>query len=134
MRMNGLFAVGVVTSVLGAGFACRAGEPFTDEASILAIAREDQANDLKTRRLKKEFTLPAAITVLTTYKMVSRDQYLTYAHQAGASGMVTLKGGKEYSWDIEPDYAATVKGADGNVIYLLHPKLDARAVPKGKTN
>jgi len=123
MRMKVLFAAGVVTSVLGAGFACRAGEPFTDEASILAASRDDQANDLKTKRLKKELTLPAAITVLITYKTVSRDQYLTYAHQSGASGKVTLKGGKEYSWDIEPDYAAKVKGANGETTYLLHPKL-----------
>jgi hypothetical protein len=133
MRMRVLFAAGVVTSVLGTGFACRAGEPFTDEASILAVSRDDQANDLKTRRLKKEFALPAAITVLTTYQKVSRDQYLTYAHRSGATGKVTLKGGKEYSWDIEPGYAARVKGARGEIIYLLHPKLDAQPAPKGKT-
>jgi hypothetical protein len=133
MRMTVLFAAGVVASFLGAGFACRAGEPFTDEASILVISREDQANDLKTKRLKKEFTLPAAIAALTTYQKVTRDQYLTYAHQRGAFGKVTLKGGKDYSWDIEPDYAAIVKGAHGEIIYLLHPKLDAQPAPKGKT-
>jgi hypothetical protein len=132
MRMKLLFAAGVVASVLGAGFACRAGEPFTDEASILAVSRDDQANDLKSKRLKKEFTLSAAITVLTTYKTVSKEQYLTYAHQSGASGKVVLRGGKEYSWDIEPDYAAQVKGAHGEIVYLLHPKLDAQPAPKGK--
>jgi hypothetical protein len=133
MRTNVLFMAGVVTSVLGAGFAGRAGEPFTDEASILAVSREDQANALKTKRLHKELTLPAAITVLTTYKTVSRDQYLTYAHQSGAYGKVTLKGGKEYSWEIELDYAATVKGAQDEMIYLLHPKLDVQPAPKGQT-
>jgi hypothetical protein len=132
MRRNGLIAVGVVTFVLGADFACRAGEPFTDEAAILAISREDQANDLRTRRLRKELTLPAAIVALTTYQKVTRDQYLTYAHQSGAHGKVTLKGGKEYSWDIEPDYAATLKGADGAIVYLLHPKLAIPAEAKGK--
>jgi hypothetical protein len=129
--MNALFAA-VIATMLGAGSACRAGEPFTDEASILAISRIDQANDLKTRRLKKEFSLPAAITVLTTYRTVSRDQYLTYAHQSGAHGKVTLKGDKEYTWNIEPDYAAKVKGAGGEIIYLLHPKLDVPLAQKGQ--
>jgi hypothetical protein len=127
--MNALFTA-VVAWVLGAGAACRAGEPFTDEASILAISREDQANYLKIKRLKKELTLPSVITVLTTYRSVSRDQYLTYAHQFGVNGKVTLKGGKEFSWEIEPDYAAKVKGADGEIIYLLHPKLDVPLAPK----
>jgi hypothetical protein len=127
--MNALFAAVVVASLLGSDSACRAGEPFTNEASILAISREDQANDLKTKRLKKELTLPAAITVLTTYRTVSRDQYLTYAHQAGAYGKVTLKGGKDFSWEIEPDYAAKVKGAGGETIYLLHRSLDVPLAP-----
>ena len=130
MRVS--FAAGLVTTVLGFGPACRAGEPFTDEASILAISRDDQANDLKTRRLKAEVTLPAAIAALTTYRTVTREEYLTYAHRSGALGKVTLKGGKEYSWDIEPGYAATVRGAGGEIIYLVHPKLDAQPAPKGK--
>jgi hypothetical protein len=50
MRMKGVFAAEVVASVLGAGFACRAGEPFTDEASILAVSRDEEANDLESRR------------------------------------------------------------------------------------
>ena len=39
------------------------------------------------------------------------------------------KGGKEYSWDIELEYAAAVKGAGGEIIYLLHPKLDTPPAP-----
>jgi hypothetical protein len=104
-----------------------AGEPFVDESAILAVSREDQANALKTRLLKKEVCLPEVLTVLTTFPRVSREQYLTYHHQiAGARGTLTLKDGKTCAWEIEPGYAAQVKDDKGTVTYLLHPSLPAR--------
>jgi hypothetical protein len=118
-----------IAAILFAGLllccpAARAGEPFTDELSILAVSREDQTNALKTKLLKKEVSLTEVITVLTTFHKVTREQYLVYDHQlTGARGSVTLKGGKNYTWAIEPGYAATVKGAQGDTTYLLHPKL-----------
>ena len=41
---------------------------------------------------------------------------------------MTLKGGKFYSWEIEPGYAATDKDPDGEMAYLLHPKLKVEPV------
>ena len=101
------------------------GQPsFTDEASILSVSREDQTEALKTGLLKAEVTLPQVIEVLTTYRKVTREQYRLAAHQiAGARGTVTLKGGVTYLWEVEPNYAATVKGHHGETVYLLHPRL-----------
>jgi hypothetical protein len=112
-------------------FACcpalRASEPFAQESGILAVTREDQTNALKTRQLKKEVSLSEAIAVLTSFDKVTRDQYLTYAHQpTGARGTVTLKDGNTYTWEIEPGYAATVTDAKGGTTYLLHPRLTAK--------
>jgi hypothetical protein len=101
----------------------RAGEPFTDESMILAVTREDPTNLLKTRRLKKELSVSEVIGVLTTFPKVTREQYLTYDHQIGAGGTVTLKGGKTYSWEIEPGYAGRVTAPGGETTYLLAPGL-----------
>src|SRR5262245_6005937 len=101
----------------------RAGAPFTDEAAILAVARDDQTEALKTKRLKKEVTITDAVTVLTTYRAVTRDQYLEYAHRFGATGSVTVKGVGVGRWAIEPGYAAVVTLPRGGRVYLLHPEL-----------
>jgi hypothetical protein len=113
----------------------RAGEPFTQESAILAVSREDQANALKTRLLKKEVVLSEIIAVLTNFKVVTADQYLTYDHQiSGVRGTVTLKGNKTYTFEIEPGYAAQVKDARGETTYLLAPnlKVEPAAAPGGK--
>jgi hypothetical protein len=60
---------------------------------------------------------------LTTYRKVSRDQYMVYAHQPGVRGTVTLKGDVAYRWQIEPDYSATVTDERGATMYFLHPRL-----------
>lgn len=101
---------------------------FTDEASIMSVLREDQAEALKAQVLKKELTLPQVINVLTSYRKVTRDQYLVYAHRGlGARGSVTLKDGTIYVWEIEPDYAATVTAVPDETVYLLHPRLETES-------
>lgn len=127
--MKVMFITMLITTLLCPVSACFAGELFTDEAAILAISREDQTNALKTGRLKRELTLSAAITVLTTYRSVTQERFLIFAHQPGVSGKLILKNGKAYTWTIEPDYAATLKGPGGETIYLLHPKLDIKPAP-----
>lgn len=119
----------IILTVLACGLATAAVEPadpsFTDEASILSVSRQDQTEAVKSGSLKKELTLPQVIEVLTSYRKVDRDQYLLYAHQIGAFGTVTLKGGTTYLWEIEPNYAATVTAHRGKTVYLLHPRLKA---------
>ncbi len=104
-------------------------ELFTDESSILAVTREDQTRDLEIQRLRKEVTLTAAIKVLTTYRVVTRDQYFIYTHQSGAYGSVTSKGRGTCLWEIELDYAAVVTLPNGGRIYLLDPGLKVPAAP-----
>lgn len=106
-----------------------AAEQFVDDASIVAISREDQTSALKARLLKKEFTLSEAISVLTTYKKVTRDQYIVYVHQPGARGLVTIRDGTVFAWEIEPTYAATLKSPATGTIYLLRPD-----IAEGKKN
>ena len=98
--------------------------PFTNESEILAVARDDQAEAVKTKRLGKELTITEAVKVLTTYRVVARQQYLEYAHQSGATGAVTIRGRGKHLWDIEPGYAAVVTPSRGGApVYLLHPDL-----------
>jgi hypothetical protein len=106
------------------------GGPFTGEAAILAVARDDQAQALKTKLLKQEVTITDAVKVLTTYRVVGRDQYLVYAHQGGATGSATVKGLGVCLWEIEPGYAAVVTlPRGGRQVYFLHPDLKVPAVP-----
>lgn len=124
--MNALTKISTVFATCAIGAMCYAAESFTDDASIMAISREDQANALATHLLKKELTLPEAIVVLTTFQRVSRDQYILYSHQPGARGSVTLKDGNAFAWEIEPGYAARLKGQGTIVIYLLRPDMGKR--------
>ena len=64
-----------------------------------------------------------AISVLTTYVKVTRDEYEIFAHSLGARGSVTLKSGSTFQWEIEPGYAAVVRSAGQEPVYLLLPKL-----------
>ena len=96
---------------------------FTTEGQILAISRQDQSNAIKTKMVKRAVLLTEVITVLTTYRKVTKDQYMIYAHQIGVAGTVTLTGGKSYTWSIEPGYAATVTSAKNDEVYLLRPEL-----------
>ena len=96
---------------------------FTSEEQILAVSRQNQSNAIKTKIVKREVLLTEVIKVLTTYRKVTRHQYMIYAHQLGLSGTVTLTKGKSYTWSIEPGYAGTVKSADGEEVYLLRPEL-----------
>ncbi|HEV2296247.1 MAG TPA: hypothetical protein VGR35_20550 [Tepidisphaeraceae bacterium] len=121
MKMS--IIVTILACTLAIAAVDRAEPSFTDEASILSVSHEDQTEAVKTGLLKKEVTLPQVIEVLTSYRKVNRDQYLIYAHQSGARGAVTLKGGTSYLWEIEPDYAATVTAHRGETVYLLHPRL-----------
>lgn len=121
--MKMLIILAVLASGLSVAPVERADPSFTDKESILAVSRYDQAPALKTKLLEEELTLAPVIEVLTTYRKVSREQYLVYAHQTGACGTVTLKGGATYLWEIEPGYAATVTGHRGVTTYLLHPRL-----------
>ena len=105
---------------------------FTTESEILAVSREDQTDALKTKLLRKVVTLSDAISVMTTFKKVSKLQYLIYDHQIGARGTITLTGGRHFSWEIEPGYAARIRGDDGAVVYLLHP--DAKTEPSAPAN
>lgn len=102
---------------------CQAADTFTNDSEILAVSREDQTNAIRTKILKSEFTVSQAIVALTTFKKVTRERYLDFAHQIGVTGTVTLKGGKTYSWSIEPDYSATVKDLQGEKMYLVNSKL-----------
>ena len=84
-----LGGLGVITDDAGRKGAFRFDAPridpsFTDEASILAVSRQDQTDALRTRLLKKELMLPEIINVLTNYRKVSREQYSVYDHQGGA--------------------------------------------------
>jgi hypothetical protein len=102
--------------------------PFTNESAILAVTRDDQTESLKTKLLRKEVTATDAVNALTTYRVVTRDQYLEYAHQLGATGSVTITGRGTYLWDIEPGYAAVVTPPrGGGPVYLLHPDLKVPA-------
>lgn len=107
----------------------RPNQGFTDESQILGVSRESQADALKTRRIKKELTLSEVLVVLTTYRTVSREQYLIYDHVGGVQGTVTLTGGQVYLWVIEPGYAATVVDHQGHTTYLLRPDLEVRPPP-----
>lgn len=96
---------------------------FTTEGQILAVSRQDQSNAIKTKMAKREVLLSEVIKVLTTYRKVTKHQYMVYAHQIGVFGTVTLAEGTSYAWAIEPGYAATVKTAGGEETYLLSPEL-----------
>lgn len=96
---------------------------FTPEDHILAVSRQDQSNAVKIKMVQREVLLTEVIKVLTTYRKVTKHQYMIYAHQIGLSGTVTLIGEKKYTWSIEPGYAATVKSEGGKEVYLLHPEL-----------
>ena len=100
---------------------------FTTETQIVAVSRQDQSNAIKIKMVKREVLLSEVIKVLTTYHKVTRHQYMMYAHQIGVLGTVTLADGKGYTWSIEPGYAATVKSADGEEVYLLRPELKTKA-------
>jgi len=96
---------------------------FTFEEQILSVSRQDQSNPINTRMVKREVLLTEVIKVLTTYRKVTKHQYMIYAHQPGLSGTVTLIGEKKYTWSIEPGYAATVKSEGGEEVYLFRPQL-----------
>ena len=103
-------------------------KPFTEEPAILAVERDDQTQALKTKLLKKEIVVTEVVKVLTTYRAVTRDQYLSCDHQiAGACGSVKLKDRGTCLWRIEPDYAAVVTLPGGVEIYLLRPDLKVPA-------
>lgn len=121
--MKTLFAFGCIACLLAPARGAEERFPFQDEGAILAVSREDPAIPLKTKLLNKEVTLPEAVKVLTTYRVVTRDQYLTYAHQVGANGSVTLKGGVTCLWQIESGYAGVVTLPAGQQVYLLRPDL-----------
>jgi hypothetical protein len=117
-----------IACLLGPPPALGAGEVFVPEAAILAVARDDQTWALKTRALKKEVTITDVVKVLTTYRIVTRDQYLVYAHTlAGAYGSVKIKGRGTCLWAIEPGYAAVVTLPAGCKVYLLRPDLEVPA-------
>jgi hypothetical protein len=120
-------------------FAADGQTTFTTQREILAIDREDQTESLRTKLLRKEVTLSDAISVLTTFKKVSERQYFIYAHQMGARGTVTLTGGRHFSWEIEPEYAARIRSKDGMVVYLLRTDAylldtDAKVEPSAPAN
>jgi len=94
---------------------------FTTETNILAITREDQSNALKTKALRHEVTLSDVLQVLTTYSAVDKEAFLSFAHQLGATGTVTLVNGKTFVWHIEPDYAAVITDDQGAKVFLLKP-------------
>lgn len=121
-----------LAGILAVGAAPPVDALFTEEAAVLAVARDDQTEARKSNRLRKVVTVRDAVTVLTTYRVVTRDQYLEYAHQPGATGSVTVRGVGVCLWKIEPGYAAvvTLPGGDGR-IYLLHPDLKV-PVARGK--
>lgn len=125
--MKTIFILWISIIALSVASTAGADGRFTDEASILAVTRQDQTPLLKIRMLKEELTLPQVLVVVTTYSKVDRDQYMVYAHQPGPQGTVTLKGDVTHRWEIEPNYAAKVTDRDGNIAYLLHPRLKATA-------
>ena len=102
---------------------------FATEEQILAVSRQDQSSAIRTKSVNREVFLTEVIQMLTTYRKVTKHQYMTYAHQIGISGTVTLTNGKVYTWSIEPGYAATVKSLDGEEIYLLRPELKTEPAP-----
>ena len=97
-------------------------QTFAKPSDLSAITREDQTKALKIKAIRSEVTLADAIQVLTTYRRVSKKEYMKLAHQIPAKGTVTLTDGKQYKWEIEPDYAAKVINPDGAVTYLLRPQ------------
>jgi hypothetical protein len=109
-----------------------AGEVFVQEAAIRAVTMDDQTQALKTKAIDKEVTITEAIRVLTTYRIVTRDQYLNYDHALGvACGSVKIKGRGTFLWAIEPGYAAVVTPSQGGTVYLMRPDLKMPAA-KGK--
>lgn len=108
-------------------------EKFTDELAILGVSRMDQSAALESKLIEEEVGLCEVILVLTTYEMVSRQEYMVLAHQIGITGTVVLKGGETFLWSIEPGYAGTVTDSKGELVYLVHPKIRAKQkdAPKG---
>ncbi|MEI6150725.1 MAG: hypothetical protein WCS01_16635 [bacterium] len=49
---------------------------FTTEDQILAVSRQEQNNAIKTKMVKREVLLTEVIKVLTTYRKVTKHQYL----------------------------------------------------------
>jgi hypothetical protein len=120
------------TCLLGPPPALGATEVFVGEVAIMAVTMDDQAWALKTKAIDKEVTITEAIRVLTTFRVVTRDQYLSCDHTDGvACGSVTIKGRGTFLWAIEPGYAAVVTPPVGDKVYLLRPDLDVPAA-KGK--
>ena len=111
--------------VLAALPALREGEAFArDESDIVAVSLDDQAQALKTKAIKRGVGITEVIKVLTTYRVVTREQYLIYDHTVGvACGSASVKGGGTCLWAIEPGYAAVVTPPRGGEVYLLHPDL-----------
>jgi hypothetical protein len=121
-----------IACILGPSSRLCATEVFVGEAAILVISRDDQTQALKTKAIEKEVTISEAIRVLTTYRVVTRDQYLNYDHTVGvACGSVKIKGRGTFLWAIEPGYAAVITPPQGGMVYLLRPDLDVPAA-KGK--
>jgi hypothetical protein len=121
-----------IACLLEAPPALGADEVFVQETAILAITMDDQTHALKTRAIEKEVTITEAVRVLTTYRVVTRDQYLNYDHTDRiASGAVNIKGRGTFLWAIEPGYAAVVTPPVGGKMYLMRPELEVPAT-KGK--
>ena len=131
--MKNLTATLALVVLVGTCETLRAEGAFTQETAILAISREDQTEALKTKRLRKEFTLTETIRVLTTYRVVTRNHYIRYAHTLHfAEGAVTVKEHGNCQWQIEPNYAGVVTLPAGRRIYLLRPDLvdEVKLAPK----
>jgi len=124
MRVILIFTVFVAIPFLSfCGEVQQTNEVFTTVSNIMAVSRDDQTMALKTDLLIKEVTIPDVVTVLTTFKKVTKAQYMIYDHMIpGARGTVTLRGGQLYTWELETGYAARVEDTHEVVTYLLSPK------------
>lgn len=99
---------------------------FASDNQIAAVTREEN-NHYE----KRPVFLSEAISILTTYRVVTKDQYMVYDHGLICTrGTVSLTNGTTYKWFIEPDYAVKLTAPDrGETIYLLHPYLKVPEIP-----
>lgn len=92
-------------------------------SNIMAVSREDQTEASRIKLLKQEVTLSDVLDDLTTFKEVTKQQYMVYDHLPGARGTVTLKGRGVCKWELEHGYAAQINDEHGVFTYLLAPSL-----------
>ena len=107
--------------------ATEAQEPVLKLEEIVSVSIDPKDSKLN----KHDLNLKEVLTILTSYKRATKDEWWHVHHIAlnGRTGKMKTSDGREFTWLIKPGGIAKLTDKSGNEIYLLKELPEKRDKP-----